>query len=97
MVSCFAHGRAQRAKATTKGIRGNSTYPFEIYGAPDKNRTCGLQLRRLSLYPTELRAHNRVVIFILSHCVKLFGRVVYVGRLLVFLEQFHFEIALAAA
>ena len=26
-------------------------------GAPDRIRTCGLQLRRLSLYPAELRAH----------------------------------------
>ena len=25
-------------------------------GAPDRIRTCGLQLRRLSLYPAELRA-----------------------------------------
>ena len=41
-------------------------------GAPDKNRTCGLQLRRLSLYPTELRARNHALIFILSHSVKLF-------------------------
>ena len=28
-----------------------------FFGAPDRNRTCGLQLRRLSLYPTELRGH----------------------------------------
>ena len=27
-------------------------------GAPDRIRTCGLQLRRLSLYPAELRAQN---------------------------------------
>jgi hypothetical protein len=26
-------------------------------GAPDRIRTCGLQIRNLSLYPTELRAH----------------------------------------
>lgn len=25
-------------------------------GAPDRNRTCGLTLRRGALYPTELRA-----------------------------------------
>ncbi len=25
-------------------------------GAPDRNRTCGLQIRNLPLYPTELRA-----------------------------------------
>lgn len=25
-------------------------------GAPDRNRTCDLQIRNLSLYPTELRA-----------------------------------------
>lgn len=27
-----------------------------IDGAPDRNRTCDLQLRKLTLYPTELRA-----------------------------------------
>lgn len=27
-------------------------------GTPGRVRTCGLQLRRLSLYPSELRAHS---------------------------------------
>ena len=27
--------------------------------APDRNRTCGPQLRRLLLYPAELQAHLR--------------------------------------
>ena len=27
-------------------------------GAPDRNRTCGLQFRKLALYPTELRARD---------------------------------------
>lgn len=49
-----------------------SRIPLKYNGAPDKNRTCGLQLRRLSLYPTELRARNLVVIFILSYSVKSF-------------------------
>ena len=29
---------------TTKGMREQIAYPFEMYGAPDKNRTCALQL-----------------------------------------------------
>ena len=29
-------------------------------GAPDRIRTCGLQLRRLSLYPAELRAPSNL-------------------------------------
>ncbi len=28
----------------------------EVYGVPDRNRTCNPQLRRLVLYPVELRA-----------------------------------------
>ena len=32
--------------------------PAFMTGAPGRNRTCGLQLRRLSLYPTELRARR---------------------------------------
>lgn len=28
-------------------------------GAPDRNRTCGLQIRNLPLYPTELRAPHQ--------------------------------------
>jgi hypothetical protein len=37
---------------------------LKFNGAPGRNRTCGLQLRRLSLYPTELRAHGQ------SPCVR---------------------------
>ncbi len=31
-------------------------YIVKIIGAPDRNRTCGPQIRNLMLYPTELRA-----------------------------------------
>ena len=31
-------------------------------GAPDRSRTCDLRLRRPTLYPTELRAHNRLLL-----------------------------------
>ena len=30
-------------------------FPLENYGDPDRIRTCDLQIRNLSLYPTELR------------------------------------------
>src|SRR5438094_1323952 len=33
--------------------------PSAKSGAPDRGRTCNLQLRRLTLYPVELRAHER--------------------------------------
>ena len=29
-----------------------------VNGAPDRNRTCDLQFRKLTLYPTELQAQN---------------------------------------
>ena len=29
-----------------------------VFGAPDRIRTCGPQIRNLVLYPTELRAHS---------------------------------------
>ena len=35
--------------------------PF-VYGAPDRIRTCGPQIRNLVLYPTELRAHRRGIL-----------------------------------
>ena len=42
-----------------------STFHFPLstiqFGAPDRIRTCGLQLRRLSLYPAELRARIRTL------------------------------------
>lgn len=36
-------------------------FPSEMTGAPDRIRTCGLQIRNLLLYPTELRAPNTVI------------------------------------
>ena len=42
--------------------------PLDFPGAPGKNRTCGLQLRRLSLYPTELRAHGTCLAFPRACC-----------------------------
>jgi hypothetical protein len=37
-----------------------SCSPVGFVGAPDRNRTCGLPLRRRSLYPTELLGPGRV-------------------------------------
>ncbi len=33
-----------------------------MYGAPGRSRTCDLQFRKLTLYPTELRARDRNII-----------------------------------
>lgn len=32
------------------------------FGTPGRSRTCGLQSRSLTLYPTELRAHAKDII-----------------------------------
>ena len=42
---------------------------FSKVGAPDRIRTCGLQLRRLPLYPAELRAPKRNFAF--AFCIGL--------------------------
>src|SRR5262245_27434626 len=47
---------APRAERATGG-QG----PPDQRSAPDRIRTCGLQLRRLSLYPAELRAQRQLV------------------------------------
>ena len=39
---------------------GTSDTNFERNGAPGRIRTCGLKLRRLLLYPTELRARTHM-------------------------------------
>ena len=39
-------------------------------GAPDRIRTCGLWLRRPTLYPTELRAHQNALICLALRAVK---------------------------
>lgn len=39
------------------GVLGIFLRLFFLAGAPDKIRTCGLWLRRPTLYPAELRAH----------------------------------------
>ncbi len=33
------------------------SFPLEMNGAPDRSRTYDLQIRSLTLYPAELRAH----------------------------------------
>src|SRR4029077_127078 len=45
-VFSVTHGRGERRN--------------QIVGAPDRIRTCGLRLRRPTLYPAELRALNLV-------------------------------------
>ena len=42
--------------------KSERSIPFR-YGAPNRIRTCGLPLRRRSLYPTELRAHKNLLYF----------------------------------
>ena len=38
--------------------RRNRPEPLSFGGAPGTTRTCGLQVRNLALYPTELRART---------------------------------------
>ena len=49
----------------------------ERFGAPGRNRTCDNQLRRLVLYPTELRARPR----------HLFRQLTFLGAFLTHYEQ----------
>src|SRR5881397_2387739 len=44
---CFGPAAAESRRVTD-----------DCFGAPDRIRTCGLRLRRPSLYPAELRAQN---------------------------------------
>ena len=55
--------------------RANARNVLKICGAPGRNRTCGLQLRRLSLYPTELRAHALSIV-----CVRPYVKVPAAAR-----------------
>src|ERR1700730_2389535 len=45
-----------------KSHPANSAIAAIIFGAPGRIRTCGLRLRRPSLYPAELRARDRRLI-----------------------------------
>ena len=40
---------------------------LQFYGDPDRIRTCGLTLRKRTLYPAELRDHNESEQGIYSH------------------------------
>ncbi len=44
------------------------------FGVSDRSRTCGLKLRRLALYPTELRAH----LSLFFHYSTFFGKMLYI-------------------
>lgn len=46
--TCVYHDRSPYCK--------KSPISSILFGAPDRNRTCDLQIRNLSLYPTELQA-----------------------------------------
>lgn len=57
------HGQTRDAERAQDGRKANKKWdtvfagiPLIFFGAPGRNRTCGLLLRRQSLYPTELRA-----------------------------------------
>src|SRR5579862_5925237 len=53
------------------GRNRNWNWEAEI-GAPDRIRTCGLRLRRPSLYPAELRAHTGSIPLVLTaRCLVL--------------------------
>ena len=67
-----------RGVYTKRGTR-NFHVPLK-YGAPDRNRTCGLQLRRLSLYPTELRAQSAFCSNSLGSCQAEVGAAVKAAR-----------------
>ena len=54
---------------TGSGVNGREeekTQVVDSIGAPDRNRTCDHRLRRPMLYPTELRAHARKIVYLES-------------------------------
>jgi hypothetical protein len=61
---------------------------MNVVGAPDAIRTCGLYLRRVALYPAELRVH-----LLLTQCLRGFlasvERWTPISQVLEFLTSFH--------
>ena len=55
-AACRAHASPS---LPTSCPAGSSLLPLNRSGAPDTIRTCGLHLRRVALYPAELRVHRR--------------------------------------
>ena len=53
--------RGEGAPASDRAWRGAGGPAIQRSGAPDRIRTCGLRLRRPTLYPAELRALNYAI------------------------------------
>ena len=65
-----------RKKLYRRSIKNPNPFPiwkiwFGLYasGAPGRSRTCGLQSRSLTLYPTELRVHVQEILY--RRCEKM--------------------------
>ena len=65
-----------RKKLYRRSIKNPNPFPiwkiwFGLYafGAPGRSRTCGLQSRSLTLYPTELRVHVQKILY--RRCEKM--------------------------
>ena len=69
MVKLQAHVQAQPVETKVVALRRAISIPLSLRylnGAPGRNRTCGLWLRRPTLYPTELRAQRATHILLLG-------------------------------
>ncbi len=66
---------AENKKPLTQMCKG--LFLYEIIGGQYKIRTCDLQLRRLTLYPTELIA--RAERFTIHHCAHLSRKNSYIS------------------
>jgi hypothetical protein len=68
----FALSKGDLARGRTKcpletSISSQLYFKWWAFGAPDTIRTCGLRLRRATLYPAELRVH-----LLLTQCLREF-------------------------
>ena len=43
------------------------SYSYNAFGVPEKSRTSDLSLRRRSLYPTELREQEKIIMLKMSN------------------------------
>ncbi len=53
----YDHANTEFAPIVACAAYAHKRRPAAEFGAPDTIRTCGLHLRRVALYPAELRVH----------------------------------------
>ena len=68
----YSYHSKKLIKNTVKFCQNNKKTCTQVQaGVPDRNRTCGLTLRRRPLYPTELRRLVKVISILLFSKAKI--------------------------